>query len=83
MPNEVIEAPYFELYKNARSFLYDEQIFGLYIYEYDKIITEHFNTTIDNTSAGQHFSIAKSRFEKMYEWGEGGNSDWRSQSRMF
>lgn len=81
--NEVIDASYFELNKNAKSFLYEEQIFGLNIYEFDKIITEHFNTDIDNTSAGQHFSIKKSRFEKIYEWGEGGNSDWRSQSQCF
>ena len=81
--NEVIEAPYFELYKNARSFLYNEQIFGLNIYEFDKIVTEHFNTAIDYTSAEQHFNILQSRFQKIYEWGEGGNSDWRSQSQCF
>ncbi len=81
--NEVIDAPYFELYKNANSFLYEEQIFGLNIFEFDKIITEHFNTAIDYTSAGNHFCIEKSRFEKMYEWGEGGNSDWRSSTPCF
>lgn len=81
---EVIDASsYFELYKTARSFLYNEQIFGVYIDEFDKIVTEHFNTDIDNTSAQQHFSIGKSRFEKMYEWGEGGNSDWRSLNQCF
>lgn len=71
------------MYKNANSFLYEEQIFGLNIFEFDKIITEHFNTAIDYTSAGNHFCIEKSRFEKMYEWGEGGNSDWRSSTPCF
>lgn len=81
--NKVINAPDFELLRNAQSFLYDEQIFGLNVYEFDKVITKHFNTVVDNTSAGQHFSILKSRFEKIYEWGEGGNSDWRSQLKSF
>lgn len=83
---KVIESPHFSLWESyGNPILYGEHIFSLSIYEMDKTIKIYFPTGMNNTESplNRIYYMDPTRFETMYEYGQGGNNDWRSHNQAF
>ncbi len=82
----VIKAPHLALQESyANPILYGEHIFSLSVYELNKIIEVNFPTGLDNatTPINRAYYMNPSRFETMFEYGQGGDTDWRSLNQAF
>ncbi len=75
---EVIEAPYWGLYNTySNKILFGEFIFGLNVYELDKVIDQNFNSNPDIGNPVQHVYLTEDSFDALYEKSEGGSTDFR------
>lgn len=82
----VIDASHFALWESyGNPILYGEHIFSLSVYELNKIIEVSYPTGLDNssTSVSSAYYMDRSRFETMFEYGQGGDTDWRSLNQAF
>ncbi|MCR9011928.1 RagB/SusD family nutrient uptake outer membrane protein [Gabonibacter chumensis] len=81
---EVIAAPHFKLCtSNTTLVLYEEHIFGLNVYELNKLIDTYFS---DNELSGfvwDHTFILEENFNSLYDFLAGGATDFRAQSKAF
>lgn len=82
----VLDAPHFVLWESyGNPILYGEHIFSLSVYELNKIIENDFPTGLTNaiTPINKAYYMDPTRFETMFNYGHGGNTDWRSHNQAF
>lgn len=82
----VIDASHFALWKSYDNpILYGEHIFSLSVYELNKIIENNYPTGLTNsvTPINSAYYMDPARFETMFNYGKGGDNDWRSLNQAF
>ena len=67
---------------NYNSIRYSEQIFGISVYQLDKILTAN-NMDAENKRSDMHYSTSESNFNEFFETAGAGVTDWRKLPEMF
>ncbi|KIO43830.1 RagB/SusD family nutrient uptake outer membrane protein [Sanguibacteroides justesenii] len=81
---EVISAPYFKLSESNHTLvLYEEHVFGLHVYEFNKLIDSYFSDNEFVGSIWDHTFIMEGNFNALYEFLGGGATDFRAQNSTF